>query len=124
MSSYQNQSQDPKQYTARSEAFLNDAGEATNRLLVEIELGQQALPKPLLSGYFTNQLNSVRIVNEVQKSLEEQELESVNEIAAGMADADDETVANSDIQRPQLKIKQSLTREFSIENLKRAADKT
>ena len=82
------------------------------------------MPKPLLSGYFTNQLNSVRIVNEVQKSLEEQELESVNEIAAGMADADDETVANSDIQRPQLKIKQSLTREFSIENLKRAADKT
>ena len=48
----------------------------------------------------------------------------MNEIAAGMADADDETVANSDIQRPQLKIKQSLTREFSIENLKRAADKT
>lgn len=66
----------------------------------------------------------MRIVNEVQKSLEEQELESVNEIAAGMADVDGETVANSDIQRPQLKIKQSLTREFSIENLKRAADKT
>ena len=31
----------------------------SNRLLVEMELGQQAMPKPLLSGYFTNQLNSV-----------------------------------------------------------------
>ena len=29
------------------------------------------MPKPLLSGYFTNNLNSVRNVNEVQKSLEE-----------------------------------------------------
>lgn len=33
--------------------------EATNRLIVEMELGKIAMPKPLLSGYFTNQLNSV-----------------------------------------------------------------
>ena len=36
-----------------------------------MEIGQQAMPKPLLSGYFTNNLNSVRNVNEVQKSLED-----------------------------------------------------
>ena len=29
------------------------------------------MPKPLLSGYFTNHLNSVRNVKEVQKSLED-----------------------------------------------------
>ena len=38
--------------------------EATNRLFVEMELGQQSMPKPLLSGYFTNHLNSVQNVNE------------------------------------------------------------
>ena len=48
--------------------------EAQNRLLVEIEMGQQALPKPLLSGYFTNALNSVRVVNEVQRSLEDHDI--------------------------------------------------
>ena len=41
-------------------------------------MGQQALPKPLLSGYFTNALNSVRVVNEVQKSLEDQDLLSID----------------------------------------------
>ena len=39
MSSYQNQSNDPKQLTTRSEAFLNENVDASNRLLVEIELG-------------------------------------------------------------------------------------
>ena len=42
-----------------------------NHLLVEMEIGQHTMPKPLLSGYFTNHLNSVRNVKEVQKSLED-----------------------------------------------------
>ena len=39
--------------------------------MVEMEIGHQAMPKPLLSGYFTNQLNSVQQIQEVQKSLED-----------------------------------------------------
>ena len=85
------------------------------------------MPKPLLSGYFTNHLNSVRNVKEVQKSLEDannlcmsqgskQNVGSLNDI-----NEDDEIPHSEMQQRPQLKIKQSLTRDFSIENLKRAA---
>ena len=39
--------------------------------MVEMEIGHQAMPKPLLSGYFTNQLNSVQQAQELQKSLED-----------------------------------------------------
>ena len=85
-------------------------------------MGQQALPKPLLSGYFTNALNSVRVVNEVQKSLEDQDLLSIDGVRLPDIEEDSETVANSTHNRPHLKIKQSLTRDFSIENLKRAAN--
>ena len=86
------------------------------------------MPKPLLSGYFTNHLNSVRNVKEVQKSLD-----SANNLCMSqdsnkrLGSLDDireaEEIPHSELmrERPQLKIKQSLNRDFSIENLKRAA---
>ena len=101
--------------------------EATNRLLVEMEIGQQAMPKPLLSGYFTNQLNSVHNVREGQKSLEDARelIEDARESALNgelnLIAEDTETLGSEHMQRKQLKIKQSLNRDFSIENLKKAA---
>ena len=94
-----------------------------------MEIGQMAMPKPLLSGYFTNNLNSVQNVREVQKSLEEtdgilDELKEEQLDSPGLKIDQDrgENAAVSELQtRPQLKIKQSLTRDFSIESLKRAA---
>ena len=83
------------------------------------------MPKPLLSGYFTNQLNSVHNINVAQKSLEDsKELELIKE---AQLDHDLELLKDQQAEsamtvRPQLKIKQSLNRDFSIENLKRAAN--
>ena len=42
-------------------------------LVVEVELGQTNMPKPLLSGYFNSNLNSVENINEVARSLDSQE---------------------------------------------------
>ena len=39
-------------------------------LVVEVELGTKNLPKPLLSGYFNSNLNSVQNINQVAKSLD------------------------------------------------------
>ena len=97
----------------------------SNRLLVEMELGQQAMPKPLLSGYFTNQLNSVHQIQEVQKSLED--AKDLNFSDSGHVGPLDRIHETEEIPRSELnkravpKIKQSLTRAFSIENLKRYA---
>ena len=52
--SFQQTAQDFHPLTLDTETERDMVNEASNRLLVEIELGQQAMPKPLLSGYFTN----------------------------------------------------------------------
>ena len=100
-----------------------------------MELGKMHVPKPLLSGYFTNQLNSVQNVAEVQKSLEDTEdLDKLKDEAAEnnniindhgielrRGSEEGENVKSEMQTRPKLKIKQSLTRDFSIQSLKRAA---
>ena len=50
---------------------LGSKGQETS-LVVEVELGTKNLPKPLLSGYFNSNLNSVGNINQVAKSLDSQ----------------------------------------------------
>ena len=45
----------------------------SNSLAVEVEIGNQNPPKPLLSGYFNNHLNSVHNIKEVNNSLQSAE---------------------------------------------------
>ena len=42
-------------------------------LVVEVELGQVNMPKPLLSGYFNSNLNSVENINQVARSLDSED---------------------------------------------------
>ena len=60
----------------------------------------------------------------MQKSLEEQDLDSTSSIYLPNGAQDSETPGHSDNNRQGLKIKESLNREFSIKNLKKAADNT
>ena len=51
-------------------ATSQSKGDESSSLVVEMELGQHNMPKPLLSGYFNSNLNSVQNINEVTKSLD------------------------------------------------------